>query len=38
MAEFTPHPQSDRVLTPEAEAFLEALHRRFEGRRREILA
>ena len=38
MAEFTPHPQAERVLTPEAVDFLEALHRHFEGRRQEILA
>ena len=31
-------PESDRVLTPEALAFVANLHRRFDARRRELLA
>ncbi|HLH46325.1 MAG TPA: malate synthase A, partial [Acidimicrobiales bacterium] len=34
----TPHPQADQLLTPEAVDFLVALHRRFDARRRELLA
>jgi malate synthase len=32
------HPRAAEVLTPEALAFLAELHRRFDGRRRELLA
>src|SRR5579872_3209328 len=35
---FTPHPQADRVLTPDAVDFIAELHGRFDGRRRELLA
>ena len=35
---FTPHPQADRVLTPEAVDFVAELHGRFDARRRELLA
>ena len=35
---FTPHPQADRVLTPEAVDFIAELHGRFDARRRELLA
>ncbi|HET7522751.1 MAG TPA: malate synthase A [Acidimicrobiales bacterium] len=35
---FTPHPQADRVLTPEAIDFIAELHGRFDARRRELLA
>ncbi len=35
---FTPHPAADRVLTPAAVDFIVDLHRRFDGRRRELLA
>ncbi|HLI55189.1 MAG TPA: malate synthase A [Acidimicrobiales bacterium] len=34
---FEPHPQADRVLTPEAAEFVAGLHRRFDARRRELL-
>jgi malate synthase len=34
---FTPHPQAERVLTPEAIDFVAELHERFEARRRELL-
>lgn len=34
----TPHRHAERVLTPEAVAFLLDLHDRFDGRRRELLA
>ena len=34
---FTPHPQADRVLTPEAVEFIAELHERFDTRRRELL-
>ena len=35
---FTPHPQADRVITPEAADFVAELHARFDPRRRELLA
>ena len=35
---FTPHPDAQRVLTPEAVEFVVGLHKRFDGRRRELLA
>jgi malate synthase len=35
---FSPHPDAERVLTAEAVAFVAGLHRRFEGRRLELLA
>ena len=35
---FTPHPEAHRVLTPEAVDFIVDLHRRFDVRRRELLA
>ena len=35
---FTPHPSADEVLTERAVDFLSALHNRFEGARRELLA
>jgi malate synthase len=35
---FTPHPQADRVLTPDAVEFVAELHERFDARRRELLA
>ncbi len=34
----TPHSDAERVLTPEAAEFVAALHRRFEPRRRDLLA
>jgi malate synthase len=34
---FTPHPEIGRVLTPEAIEFVVGLHRRFDGRRKELL-
>jgi malate synthase len=34
----TPHPDAERVLTPEALAFLADLHRQFDARRRQLLA
>lgn len=38
MAEITPHPLADRVLTADAVKLLVGLHRRFEGSRRALLA
>ncbi|MGH9116197.1 MAG: malate synthase, partial [Acidimicrobiales bacterium] len=35
---FTPHPDADRILTPEAAAFVAGLHRSFQARRLELLA
>jgi malate synthase len=35
---FAPHPDAERVLTPAAIDFLVALHQKFDGRRRELLA
>ena len=35
---FTPHPQAERVLTPQAIEFVAELHERFDSRRRELLA
>jgi malate synthase len=35
---FEPHPLASQVLTSEAVEFLAGLHRRFDGRRRELLA
>ncbi|HXR21537.1 MAG TPA: malate synthase A [Acidimicrobiales bacterium] len=35
---YTPHPDAERVLTPEAVEFVAGLHRTFEGRRRALLA
>ena len=37
-ASFLPHPQAERVLTPEAVQFVVELHDRFDARRRELLA
>jgi malate synthase len=34
---FAPHPAAERVLGPEAVDFLVGLHRRFDGRRQELL-
>ena len=34
---FAPHPEAERVLGPEAVDFLVGLHRRFDGRRQELL-
>ncbi len=34
----TPHPDADRVLTPEAARFIADLHGRFDARRRDLLA
>ena len=34
----TPHPDADRVLTPEATQFVADLHGRFDARRRDLLA
>ena len=34
---FDPHPQAEQVLTAQAVDFLVDLHRRFDGRRRELL-
>jgi malate synthase len=34
----TPHPAADRVLTPAAAQFVADLHRRFDARRRDLLA
>ncbi|HET6965563.1 MAG TPA: malate synthase A [Acidimicrobiales bacterium] len=36
--QFAPHPDAERVLTPQAVEFLVTLHRQFDGRRRELLA
>ena len=36
--QFAPHSDAERVLTPQAVEFLVGLHRKFEGRRQEILA
>jgi malate synthase len=35
---FTPHPATERVLTPQAVDFLVGLHRGFDARRRQLLA
>jgi malate synthase len=35
---FTPHPEAERILTAEAVEFIIGLHRRFDGRRRALLA
>jgi malate synthase len=35
---FTPHPEAERVLTPEAAEFIADLHHRFQSRRLELLA
>ena len=35
---FQPHPDAERVLTPEAQGFLAKLHRTFNARRGELLA
>ena len=34
---FAPHPDAERVLTPDALDFVAGLHRRFDARRRELL-
>jgi malate synthase len=34
---FAPHARAEQILTPEAIDFLVGLHRRFDGRRRELL-
>ncbi len=35
---FTPHPDAERILTPEAVAFVAGLHRSFQTRRLDLLA